>query len=69
VTTIIHQTTEYRKLSKRDHATDTVKTGNTRNIILIEAIRAKQINEMSNIIGVVDFRSERKTAKNRKGKR
>jgi hypothetical protein len=61
--------TEYRKLSKRDHATDTVKTGNTRNIILIEAIREKQMNVISGIIGTVDFRSERKSSKNRKNKR
>ena len=53
----------------RDHKAIQIKRGNSSTIIKIESIRTKQMNEINNIVGVVDFSINRKAAKNRKGKR
>lgn len=54
---------------EKDHKSTSIKKGNTSLIIHVQAIRSKQMNEINKVIGLVDFRNERKIYKNRKAKR
>ena len=68
-TIITHEKIEYRPNDKDDRQSETIQKGRTNNIIRIEAIRKRQIEGLSEVIGKIDFALTRAINKDRKNKR